>query len=106
VHRFFAGFTSLRNDAPSRWELAALGSAEDNFDAATAEAERLKARYPDDPQPYLALYSIKTASLCTHPPKGVPINVRLGDRHAVGAHASDLAAGNVLRSSLAQSWRR
>jgi hypothetical protein len=36
--------------------------AEENFDAATAEAERLKARYPDDPQPYLALYRIKTTA--------------------------------------------
>jgi tetratricopeptide (TPR) repeat protein len=35
---------------------------EENFDAALAEAESLRQRYPDDPQPYLALYRIKKAS--------------------------------------------
>jgi tetratricopeptide (TPR) repeat protein len=41
--------------------------AENNFEAATAEAERLKARYPNDPQPYLALYRIKSASAAADP---------------------------------------
>jgi tetratricopeptide (TPR) repeat protein len=36
--------------------------AEENFDAALTEAESLRQRYPDDPQPYLASYRIKKAA--------------------------------------------
>ena len=35
---------------------------EENFSAALAEAERLKARFPDDAQSYLTIYRVKKAS--------------------------------------------
>lgn len=35
---------------------------EDNFEAALAEAERLKARFPDDPQSFLSIYRVRKAA--------------------------------------------